>query len=196
MIRVVIADDQELVRSGLQLVLETRGCEVAGLAGDGREAVQVVRAVNPDVVLMDIRMPVMDGIAATRELTAANDTLRQVVAKLPNSRAAVHASAVLGAPKAGDGKILTVGADGQEKVTVVPAAPEEARALLSTALDDFDKAADALGHIGVADQTRRLAAVMADDGDTTARDDLLRGAADTLARRGVLPGVVRELRRQ
>ncbi len=71
MTRVVVADDQELVRSGLQLVLETRGCEVVGTAGDGREAVEVVRRTEPDVVLMDIRMPVMDGIAATRELTTA-----------------------------------------------------------------------------------------------------------------------------
>jgi DNA-binding NarL/FixJ family response regulator len=70
-IRVVIADDQDLVRSGLQLVLEARGCEVVGLAGDGREAIDVVGRTMPDVVLMDVRMPVMDGIAATRELTAA-----------------------------------------------------------------------------------------------------------------------------
>ena len=70
MTRVVVADDQELVRSGLQLVLEARGCEVVGLAGDGREAVDVVRRTTPDVVLMDIRMPVLDGISATRELTS------------------------------------------------------------------------------------------------------------------------------
>ncbi len=69
MTRVVVADDQELVRTGLQLVLEARGCEVVGTAGDGREAVDVVRRTEPDVVLMDIRMPVMDGIAATRRLT-------------------------------------------------------------------------------------------------------------------------------
>ena len=66
MTRVVVADDQELVRSGLQLVLEARGCEVVGTAGDGREAVEVVHRTQPDVVLMDIRMPVLDGIAATR----------------------------------------------------------------------------------------------------------------------------------
>jgi DNA-binding NarL/FixJ family response regulator len=68
-IRVAVVDDQELVRSGLQLVLEARGCEIVGLAGDGRSGVDLVRRTTPDVVLMDIRMPVLDGIAATRELT-------------------------------------------------------------------------------------------------------------------------------
>jgi DNA-binding NarL/FixJ family response regulator len=71
MTRVVVVDDQSLVRSGLQLVLEARGCEVVGTAADGREAIRVVRRTEPDVTLMDIRMPVMDGIQATRELTAS-----------------------------------------------------------------------------------------------------------------------------
>ncbi|HEX6444145.1 MAG TPA: response regulator transcription factor [Streptosporangiales bacterium] len=74
MTTVVIADDQELVRTGLQLVLESRGCTVVGQAGDGRAAVDVVRRERPDVVLMDIRMPVLDGIAATREVVAATST--------------------------------------------------------------------------------------------------------------------------
>ena len=79
MTRVVVADDQDLVRSGLQLVLEARGCEVVATAGDGREAVEAVRRTRPDVVLMDIRMPVLDGIAATRELTASGDPARVLV---------------------------------------------------------------------------------------------------------------------
>ena len=79
MTRVVIADDQELVRSGLQLVLEARGCEVVGTAGDGREAVEVVHRTQPDVVLMDIRMPVLDGIAATRRLTADGSSSKVLV---------------------------------------------------------------------------------------------------------------------
>ncbi|QZY29659.1 response regulator transcription factor [Nocardioides coralli] len=79
MTSVVIADDQELVRSGLELVLQARGCEVVGQAGDGREAVDVVRRTDPDVVLMDIRMPVMDGIAATRELTGSGCRTRVLV---------------------------------------------------------------------------------------------------------------------
>ena len=79
MTRVVVADDQDLVRSGLQLVLEARGCEVVGTAGNGREAVDVVLRTLPDVVLMDLRMPVMDGIAATRELTEAGCPTRVLV---------------------------------------------------------------------------------------------------------------------
>jgi DNA-binding NarL/FixJ family response regulator len=66
---VVVADDQDLVRSGLCMVLESRGCTVLAEAANGRDAVDVVRRLQPDVVLMDIRMPVLDGIAATDELT-------------------------------------------------------------------------------------------------------------------------------
>lgn len=68
MTTVLIADDQELVRSGLRLVLESRGLVVVGEAADGRAAVEAVRSLRPDVVLMDLRMPVLDGIAATVEL--------------------------------------------------------------------------------------------------------------------------------
>ncbi len=78
-LRVVVADDQDLVRSGLEMVLTSRGCDVVGLAADGREAVEVVTRTRPDVVLMDIRMPVLDGIAATEELTAAGGPTRVLV---------------------------------------------------------------------------------------------------------------------
>jgi len=67
---VLVADDQDLVRSGLEMVIAARGCEVVGTAPDGREAVRLTRELQPDVVLMDIRMPVMDGIAATRAIVA------------------------------------------------------------------------------------------------------------------------------
>jgi DNA-binding NarL/FixJ family response regulator len=67
---VLIADDQDLVRSGLELVLDARGCRVVGSVPDGREAVRATRELQPDVVLMDIRMPVLDGIAATRAIVA------------------------------------------------------------------------------------------------------------------------------
>lgn len=69
-VSVVIADDQELVRSGLRMVLEARGVEVLGEAADGREAVELVSRLVPDVALMDIRMPLQDGIAATEQIAA------------------------------------------------------------------------------------------------------------------------------
>jgi DNA-binding NarL/FixJ family response regulator len=77
--RVAVVDDQDLVRSGLEMVLEARGCEVVGTAADGQAGVELVRRAEPDVVLMDIRMPVMDGIAATTELTAAAVATRVLV---------------------------------------------------------------------------------------------------------------------
>jgi DNA-binding NarL/FixJ family response regulator len=76
---VVLADDQELVRSGLRALLEARGVDVVGEAGDGRAAVESTRALLPDVLVVDIRMPVMDGIAATREVVAAGLPTRVLV---------------------------------------------------------------------------------------------------------------------
>lgn len=67
-IRVVIADDQALVRGGFRLILERHGIDVVGEAGDGDAAVALVQQLNPDVVLMDVRMPGTDGVEATRRL--------------------------------------------------------------------------------------------------------------------------------
>ena len=75
-VRVVIADDQALVRSGFRLILESAGLEVAGEAANGKEAVAAVLEHRPDVVLMDIRMPVMDGLEATRQIVGAGSDVR------------------------------------------------------------------------------------------------------------------------
>jgi DNA-binding NarL/FixJ family response regulator len=69
-IRVLLADDQSLVRAGFRALLDAQpGIEVAGEAADGGEALAMVRQLRPDLVLMDIRMPVLDGLAATRRIT-------------------------------------------------------------------------------------------------------------------------------
>ncbi|MFB4299201.1 response regulator [Actinomadura sp. NTSP31] len=78
-LRVVIADDQALVRTGFRMILAADGIDVVAEAADGADAVAAVRRTRPDVVLMDIRMPETNGIEATRQITAAGGGARVLI---------------------------------------------------------------------------------------------------------------------
>ena len=97
MTSVVLVDDQEMIRVGLRVMLESRGVDVLGEAGDGRAGVEAVRRLRPDVCLMDIRMPVLDGIEATRRLVADGVPTRVLVLTTYDLDDLVHAALSHGA---------------------------------------------------------------------------------------------------
>jgi DNA-binding NarL/FixJ family response regulator len=97
-IQVLIADDQALLRGSLRVLLDTTpGFEVAGEAGDGAEAVELAGRTKPDVILMDVRMPVMDGIEATRRVCSALEATRVLILTTFDLDAYVYAALRAGA---------------------------------------------------------------------------------------------------
>jgi DNA-binding NarL/FixJ family response regulator len=97
-IRVLIADDQALVRSGFRMILDARAdMDVVGEAENGEQALELALALEPDVVLMDVRMPVLDGIEATRRLAAAGSSARVLVLTTFDLDEYVHAAIRAGA---------------------------------------------------------------------------------------------------
>ncbi len=97
-LRVLIADDHRLFAEALEAILAAdERIEVVGQAGDGEEAVELTRQLDPDLVLMDVNMPVLDGFEATREIRAATDAVRVLMLTGSNSRADVDRSREVGA---------------------------------------------------------------------------------------------------
>jgi len=115
MIRVLLADDQELVRSGFRLILDLAdGIEVVGEAADGRQAVRLAKDLDPDVVLMDVRMPELTGIEATQQLQHAGVDARVLVLTTFDLDEYVY-----GALKAGASGFLLKDAPREQLVTAV-----------------------------------------------------------------------------
>ena len=97
-VRVLIADDHRLFAEALEAILTTdERIEVVGQAGDGGEAVELARTLGPDVVLMDVSMPVLDGFEATREIHSASEDVRVLMLTGSNSRSDVDRSREAGA---------------------------------------------------------------------------------------------------
>jgi DNA-binding NarL/FixJ family response regulator len=94
---VLIVDDQELIRTGFRLILTARGIDVVGEAADGVQAVRAAAELTPDVVLMDIRMPVMDGLEATRLILEARPACRVLMLTTFDLDRYVYAALRLGA---------------------------------------------------------------------------------------------------
>ncbi len=114
-LRVVVADDHPVYRDGLALLLgSVPGLEVAGTAADGAEAVAVVREQLPDVVVMDVQMPVLDGIEATRRIAAEVPSVGVVVLTMSEDDGTVFA-----AVRAGARGYLLKGADQEEVVRAI-----------------------------------------------------------------------------
>ncbi len=98
MISILLADDQELVRTGLRMILDAEDdLEVVGEAADGLQAIERAADLQPDVVLMDIRMPQLDGIGATRRITASQPGVRVVMLTTFDRSQLVYDSLVAGA---------------------------------------------------------------------------------------------------
>ncbi|HWX10282.1 MAG TPA: response regulator transcription factor, partial [Gaiellaceae bacterium] len=97
-IRVVVADDQPLVRSGFRMILDERpDLELVGEAENGEQAIELARSLDPDVILMDVRMPGLDGVEATRRLVEEGTRARILVLTTFDVDEYVYAAVVAGA---------------------------------------------------------------------------------------------------
>jgi DNA-binding NarL/FixJ family response regulator len=149
-IDVLLVDDQALLRTGIRTILETEdGVRVVGEAGDGAEALDAVQRLTPDVVLMDVQMPVMDGIEATRRLSLLDVDARVIVLTTFE-----RDDLIVGALRAGASGFVVKNAPPEQLVDAVRTVA----------------AGDALLGPSV---TRRLLERFADQGIVTRRDDLL-----------------------
>ena len=181
-LRVVVADDQALVRVGFcGIIAATPGFEVVGEAGNGAEAVEAARRARPDVILMDVRMPVMDGIEATKQITESTDVRALILTTFDLDEY------VFGALRAGASGFLlkdTLPADLLTAIRVVAGgdallAPSVTRRLIGEFTRTAPAAAPPAGSPGhQPDGSYRPEAGYQPDADRTGRDRLRRVLTD------------------
>jgi two-component system response regulator NreC len=97
LVRILIAEDQELVRQGLAALLRNDDVEIVGEAEDGAAAVEMTRALKPDIVLMDLSMPTLDGVEATRRIKRASPQVRVLILTIANCERRVAEALAAGA---------------------------------------------------------------------------------------------------
>ena len=158
-IRVMVVDDHEIVRIGLKQVLDLSGeFEVVGQAADGEEAVRVAAEVSPDLVLMDVIMPLKDGVEACREIMASSSEVRVVMLTASNAEDAVVESVAAGA----SGYLLKE-TDMEQLLSALRSAavgdfrlPPEMVRRAFTAIRADDSAGDAAAEAGLTEREREI----------------------------------------
>jgi DNA-binding NarL/FixJ family response regulator len=157
--RILLVDDQEFLRMGFRMVLEAQdGLEVVGEAGDGAEAVALTRQLEPDVVLMDVRMPRMDGVQATRALVDGGSRSRVIILTTFDLDEYAHA-----ALRAGASGFLLKDAPTADLLSAIRAvasgdavvAPSTTRRLLATIAHQLPVAETGVAHPGLSALTPR-----------------------------------------
>jgi DNA-binding NarL/FixJ family response regulator len=166
LIRVLLADDQALVRHGFGMILRgEEDLEVMGEAGDGAEAVALAAQLEPDVVLMDVRMPTLDGIEATRQIVSGLDSPRVLVLTTFDND-----EIVLGALRAGASGFLLKDAPGDQLVAAIKIvagggslfAPSVTRRLVERFLDDAPQDSIVPGLDELTDREQQILRLVAD----------------------------------
>jgi DNA-binding NarL/FixJ family response regulator len=157
-IRVLLVEDHAVVRAGLERLLAAAGdVEVVGAAADGDEALQLVQTQEPDVVLMDLSMPKLDGVAATRAITAAHPSVRIVILTSFSDR-----ERILDALDAGAIGYLLKDADPDEIIRGVRAAARGESPLAPKAAHELLQARARRSAVGLSAREREVLALVAD----------------------------------
>jgi DNA-binding NarL/FixJ family response regulator len=167
--RILVVDDDRLQRTTLRGVLEREGWDVVGEAGDGRTAVDMATTLMPDVVLMDLDMPVMNGVEATRQIRGAAPKIEVVVLTVFDDRT------VFEALRAGAGGYLLKGTPLREIVTAIeqaleggsPISPRVARLVLASFAERSVRPAPAAAMVDLTPREREILALLV-DGETSA----------------------------